>query len=1057
MRPRATQPERTDGNKLAGMGVSAADQTGKGTRFENHVACLLEMLGFTVERDLLVNGRQVDLVAIDSRGPVSSRYLVECKDQAHKVTTPEFDSFQGRVQGVRNNGDPRMGGLFITTTGFVKEAKAQAASLGIDLIHIAELERSLVDLAPLVSAQLNELREERGVVEFVEPKLRLDGRIEARPALPAIREWLYNRHKNQLTLLGDFGVGKTTLLRQLAVELGERFLESRLSSQGAPAPIYVDLRQEAEPATLQQTISTLFGRYCSSPYSYELFWQFCREGRVLILLDGFDELASRTDAEVTIESFREINRPLIGRSKLILTCRTHYFIDDAQVHDFHGEHERTTDPVYSELYQEIAGRPNSEIRHLEDFNPEQITSLIRNRLGGGAEAEVWQVLNDHYNLADLARRPVLLDMILDSLDRIREESGEVTSALLYQVYTNIWLKRNDWKTSVDPEVRAVLIEEFALRMMVSGSSRLHHSEFPALIRRARPDLDEVDIGDCDRELRRAGFLIRDSSGSYRFAHRSFQEFFFARYLVRTIRSGQKIDPLVLKAYRKRITSEVYRFVCDMVRRDDDVALSGAQLIQSGELDDPTLWLLIKFVSRSQHPAVIDALTGLVEDLKSQSVPEDENPRAFFRARHLAVAVTALGWLRRGDDPTMFVKLLNDQKQPYMVRHNALVAVCRSEHPQATKVVCRFVAECKPLTGAILLSSRIIQGIISSSESTDLADAVLDRWINDKRFAAKWERAENLTALCTMCEHAEHEQAQDVLRRLTLSPIPRAIASAVMALDQDALEDVEEGVLAKAQSGGPWWRLQPPFARAVTRFNSVAATDLLLEMAESGKEAVGEIALKAVCERDPNRAHGLVYGGLDPWRGKHWSSRLRLISGELLQAHCPDDVFADIWHLLNDDRFAGPEAYRALELLARLAPSRFRDVVERMFELNHPAAAIAFACELLYEVDQDAGREVALGLGLTARKPSRRLRTIELLRADDSDAVTEALLRQIPSEETPEVRSELARALISPGRGVPGSRLERLVTAEEDREVREILELGLYTDASTGELGDHLSI
>jgi hypothetical protein len=1034
-------------NKLARMNVSEADHTNQGTRFENHVARLLDMLGFSVERNVLMNGRQIDLVATDGRGPISSRYIVECKDQTHNVTTAEFDSFQAKVQGGRNNGDPRLGGIFVTTTGFVKEAKAQAHSLGVDLIHIADLERSLVDLTPLVSAQLNELREDQGVAEFVEPTLRLDGRTEARPAIAAIREWLYNRHKNQLTLLGDFGVGKTTLLKRLAVELGETFLESGSGTQGTPAPIYVDLRQDGEAGSLPETIFGLFRRYGASPFSYELFWQFCREGRVLILLDGFDELASRTDADVTIENFREINRSVIGRSKLILTCRTHYFLDDAQVHDFHGEHERASDPVYSELYQEIAGRPNFEIRHLEDFDPEQITRFIRNRLGEDAEEDVWRLLTEHYNLVDLARRPVLLDMILDSLDRIREEAGEVTSALLYEVYTNIWLQRNDWKTSVDPEVREVLIEELALQMTIDSRSRLSHSEFPSLIRRARPDLDKVGIEECDRELRRAGFLIRDSSGAYRFAHKSFQEFFFAKRLVRRLRAGEPPEPLPLKELRRRITTEVFRFVCDMVRRDESAAIGGARLIEAQATEDPTLWLVIKFVSRSEHPRVLDALKGFIADRKLPM-----KSRGDSRSRHslpFAVAVTALGWLDRRADPGVHLELLRDERQPYTVRHNALIALSRSERPEAMEAVCEFVVDCDPLAAYNLFSTRVMLGLVSAGLAAPAVDAVLERWTRDRDFAGEWRFADDLTALCTLCAHSRQPTASEILRHVARTArFPRVVAAALLAMDDGIVAEVEETVLDKARNDEGWGRYghHVQLAMAVARFESPRATDLLVEMLFARDESVVEVALRALCARAPDRARDAVYGGPDPWAGKHWSTPQKLVAAELLQDLYPDDVVRDVRRLLKHKRLPGPDAFAALRILAKIAPEGFRGTVERVLSSGHPPAVVAYACELLYEVNEATGREVALELGLSSASPARVIRIIELLRSDTASPVTGALVKMFPDEMNPRVRAELARGLISPGRSVPRTELEQLIAAEGDGEIRQILELGLHGDA-----------
>ena len=54
------------------------DPTGK--TFEARIRGLLELLGYRVQHDRLVAGRQTDLVAVKDVFPGRLLYLVECKD-----------------------------------------------------------------------------------------------------------------------------------------------------------------------------------------------------------------------------------------------------------------------------------------------------------------------------------------------------------------------------------------------------------------------------------------------------------------------------------------------------------------------------------------------------------------------------------------------------------------------------------------------------------------------------------------------------------------------------------------------------------------------------------------------------------------------------------------------------------------------------------------------------------------------------------------------------------------------------------------------------------------
>ena len=52
----------------------------------------------------------------------------------------------------------------------------------------------------------------------------------------------------------------------------------------------------------------------------------------------------------------------------------------------------------------------------------------------------WEQIQRIYNLPDLARRPVLLDMIAQTLPELKE-GQTLNAARLYQVYTDLWLGR----------------------------------------------------------------------------------------------------------------------------------------------------------------------------------------------------------------------------------------------------------------------------------------------------------------------------------------------------------------------------------------------------------------------------------------------------------------------------------------------------------------------------------------------------------------------------------------------------------------------------------------
>jgi predicted NACHT family NTPase len=170
-------------------------------------------------------------------------------------------------------------------------------------------------------------------------------------------------------------------------------------------------------------------------FNYPAFLRLLEEGRLLLIFDAFDELATLSERWATITSLRRLNEAVRGRSKVILTCRKHYFTTQA------AEREGIAGSMPSrggELFAEVEGRRNYAIVDLEPFSPEQIREFVRRHYPDSTDTVMEQIGRLRLG-EDLATRPVLLEMILKTLPRLLKEAGPLNLATLYETFTRLWL------------------------------------------------------------------------------------------------------------------------------------------------------------------------------------------------------------------------------------------------------------------------------------------------------------------------------------------------------------------------------------------------------------------------------------------------------------------------------------------------------------------------------------------------------------------------------------------------------------------------------------------
>src|SRR5262249_39154560 len=284
------------------------------------------------------------------------------------------------------------------------------------------------------------------------------GEPSARPTTAAkqIMAWLDTDGPRFVLVLGDFGTGKTFLLRALAERL------ARTPELGL-VPVLVTMRELTKGRTLDQLLAQHMSRQDS--YHRASFRYLLRQGRIALLFDGFDELAQRTDYNRGVDHFNTLREAAEGSAKGILTSRHQYFATDKDV--------RTA------LGGQAQALPGSRIMRLLPLDPGQRRALVVEDLDDEAAADHFlTLLGSVRDLIGLAENPRMLSFMIrwyrDGL--LTEESltsgGDetITAGRLYERLLTTWLEHEFARQDESGGAGALWVSE---RLDALGEVALH--------------------------------------------------------------------------------------------------------------------------------------------------------------------------------------------------------------------------------------------------------------------------------------------------------------------------------------------------------------------------------------------------------------------------------------------------------------------------------------------------------------------------------------------------------------------------------------------------------
>ena len=337
-----------------------------------------------------------------------------------------------------------------------------------------------------------------------------------------VDQWLADTDGEHLSLLGEFGTGKSWFALKYAHDAVRRYREAQQNGLARPrVPLVVRLREYARGFKDVGSLLTefVFREHQINIRSFSVLEALNRMGRLLFIFDGFDEMAARVDQQKMVDNFWALAAVLGRGSKAILTCRTEYFQFASQARDvFSGKLRGST-------MRDVIEGIRFQVATLQMFDEPRLRQVLSRR---SDDARLIDAVLSNQRLVDLGRRPVMVDLLIEAMPGLKAESADLSQVYYKAIQRKMERDITLGRTFTSMADKIFFMCEMSWEMLSTQQLKIHYKEIPERVRKyfgASSGTPEEDYWRHD--LLSQTMLVRDDDGYYRPAHKSLVEFFSA--------------------------------------------------------------------------------------------------------------------------------------------------------------------------------------------------------------------------------------------------------------------------------------------------------------------------------------------------------------------------------------------------------------------------------------------------------------------------------------------------------------------------------------------------
>ncbi|MFS0757524.1 NACHT domain-containing protein [Noviherbaspirillum sp. 1P10PC] len=528
----------------------------KGNKFRDAVADLLRTKYQDVATEVRIAHKNVDIVFSYRNYGKTIKVGVECKEYSKPLTK---DMIRTEIW---SDYGPLVPSDIQEVIIVARHPLNSAAQQYVDTIPqlrfqtYEHLEEDLLGLHLYIKKLASEFKAQE--IENYYIAARFDG--HALSAQKVIRNWIENPTGDSLAVLGGYGKGKTSLALQTISEQANR----HLADPGERIPILLRLGQEVHETSLEGLFGKEFtARQHTEGYRFETLMHLNRAGRLLIVLDGFDEMKHAMSSTDFYNNFREFNRLRGPNAKVLLLGRPNALPSEARTLVFRGQRM-----VGAQIHNDPAFPPWSE-EQIAFFDSTEVDKFLRSYLQ-------YRVANSSLALEDfvnsrvteikdqiafeLLRRPVQARIVADLAADPAFDLRGFTAYTLYEQFIRQLVERDSEKRVrklISTEDRLTFQRELTWWMWTRRESQGHFNrhDVPTDLLQGLPNGGATNLDTKLNEYIVSTLTEEKETGILYFAHRSFLEFLVAERLRKVKISAEQ--HVVLS---KTLTSDITNFL-----------------------------------------------------------------------------------------------------------------------------------------------------------------------------------------------------------------------------------------------------------------------------------------------------------------------------------------------------------------------------------------------------------------------------------------------------------------------------------------------------------------